>query len=105
MTRLWTDHFRRYIPGRFWVMVLAAAGNGIYWRLPSQTLGHDFLVGATMALAATSAVFHVRALGRKSSSARKTGRRIDWLALLASLLILALVATELSGLRRRWGLT
>lgn len=97
-------HLSKYLGAAFWFTVSAAALNGLYWRVPTNALGYRALATLTAVVAAIALGLNVRMLRRADVPGRATGRRVTWLLLATSVLVLISVLVDLTGARRALGL-
>lgn len=97
-------HFSKYLGAGFWSAVSAAALNGLYWRVPTSPLGYRALVTITIGVAVFALILNVRMLRRADVPGRATGRRVTWLLLATSVLVIVSVLIDLTGARRALGL-
>ncbi len=97
-------HLSKYLGAGFWFTVAAAALNGLYWRVPTNPLGYQALAMLTAAVASVALGLNVRMLRRADIPGRATGRRVTWLLLATSALVLSAVLVDFTGARSALGL-
>ncbi len=85
-------HLRQYLGTGFWTTVVAALANGTYWRLPVAPATQRALALATGMLALAALAINVTALARGTVAGGRLGRRVTWLLVVTSALVLATVA-------------
>lgn len=84
-------HVRSYLNAGFWLTVLAAALNALYWRLPVSLTAQLALAWVTAAVALLAAARNARALREGAVAGGRLGRRVTYLLITTSLLVVATV--------------
>jgi hypothetical protein len=61
-------------------------------------------MAATLLVALTAIALNARVLRKPNGLTSRLGRRVTWLLLITSVLVVVLVCADMTGLREVWGL-
>ena len=65
---------------------------------------HGGFWAATLLVAVTAIALNARVLSKPNGLTSRLGRRVTWLLLITSVLVVALVFADMTGLREAWSL-
>ncbi len=84
-------HLQRYLGAGFWLTVVAAALNGLYWRLPVPPLWQRIGAVGTAVVALAALGINARALRADAVAGGRLGRRVTWLLQVTAVVVMATV--------------